>query len=90
MLVRIISGGQTGVDQAALRAARACGLEYGGWAPLGWLTEDGSRSEFAELPTSDYPTRTRRNVMEASATILFGTLGIVRLTLRRSDARAAD
>jgi hypothetical protein len=40
MLVRIISGGQTGVDQAALRAARACGLETGGWVRLGWATDD--------------------------------------------------
>jgi hypothetical protein len=39
MIERVISGGQTGVDQAALRAARACGIATGGWAPLGWLTE---------------------------------------------------
>jgi hypothetical protein len=35
----VISGGQTGADQAALRAARACGIATGGWAPKGWLTE---------------------------------------------------
>jgi hypothetical protein len=40
MLERVISGGQTGVDQAALRAAQACGLETGGYAPLGWETEE--------------------------------------------------
>jgi Circularly permutated YpsA SLOG family len=33
MLERVISGGQTGADQAALRAARACGIPTGGWAP---------------------------------------------------------
>jgi hypothetical protein len=48
--------------------------------PPGFPTEDGPRPEFAELygavelPTADYPTRTRRNVFEASATIWLGTL----------------
>ena len=41
MNLTVISGGQTGVDQAALRAARSCGIPTGGWAPRGWLTEDG-------------------------------------------------
>jgi hypothetical protein len=39
MLDRIVSGGQTGADQGALRAARAAGVPTGGWAPKGWLTE---------------------------------------------------
>jgi hypothetical protein len=39
MLERVISGGQTGADQGGLRAARACGIPTGGWAPRGWLTE---------------------------------------------------
>jgi hypothetical protein len=34
-LTRLISGGQTGADQGGLRAARAAGIETGGWAPLG-------------------------------------------------------
>lgn len=56
MLERIVSGGQTGADQAALRAARAAGLPTGGWAPRGWLTEEGpapwlaNRSGFAVFP----------------------------------------
>ena len=41
MLSFVISGGQTGVDQAALRAARTAGIPTGGFAPLGWSTEDG-------------------------------------------------
>jgi hypothetical protein len=40
-LIKIISGGQTGVDQAALRAARDCGLEIGGWCPPGRVCEKG-------------------------------------------------
>jgi hypothetical protein len=39
MIERVISGGQTGTDQAALRAAHAAGIPTGGWAPKGWLTE---------------------------------------------------
>jgi len=40
-LHKVISGGQTGVDQAALRAARNCGLEIGGWCPPGRVCEAG-------------------------------------------------
>lgn len=42
MIERVISGGQTGADQAGLRAAQACGIPTGGYAPRGWLTEAGS------------------------------------------------
>jgi hypothetical protein len=37
MIGKVISGGQTGVDQAALRAAKACGIPTGGWAPIDLL-----------------------------------------------------
>ncbi|HEX3129094.1 MAG TPA: putative molybdenum carrier protein [Thermoanaerobaculia bacterium] len=43
-MVKVISGGQTGVDQAALRAAQDCGLEVGGWCPPGRLCETGGSS----------------------------------------------
>lgn len=47
--MKIISGGQTGADQAGLRAAKRFGLETGGWAPVGWLTENGATPRLAEF-----------------------------------------
>jgi len=41
MLTKIISGGQTGADRAALDAAIKMGIEHGGWTPKGRKTEDG-------------------------------------------------
>ena len=71
---QIISGGQTGVDQAALRAARQLGIETGGWAPRGWLTEEGPMPTLAVYglqPSSGAnPTRTRQNVEMADATLV--------------------
>lgn len=74
----IITGGQTGVDQAAWRAAAAVGLPTGGWMPRGFLTLDGPRPEFAELygarehATERYPGRTEANVIESDATLWMG------------------
>jgi|GEM_PF-5315903 len=42
MLRKIISGGQTGVDQAALSLAREFGFEIGGWCPPNRLCENGT------------------------------------------------
>ena len=39
MVKKIISGGQTGVDQAALDVAIKLGISHGGWIPKGRLTE---------------------------------------------------
>jgi hypothetical protein len=41
VIAGIITGGQTGADQAAVRAGHAAGIPTGGFAPKGWLTEDG-------------------------------------------------
>jgi hypothetical protein len=74
----IISGGKTGADLGAWRAARAFGLRTGGLMPLGFLTEDGPRPEFVSLygavkiPTPDYRMRTEANVRQSEATIWFG------------------
>ena len=70
---RILSGGQTGVDRAALDAARKVGIDHGGWCPLGRRAEDGpipSHYELRETDSADYPIRTERNVLEADATLI--------------------
>jgi hypothetical protein len=71
---KIVSGGQTGVDRAALDVALALGIACGGWCPRGRLAEDGvipSRYPLTETPTSEYPERTRQNVLDSDATLIF-------------------
>ena len=69
----IHSGGQTGVDRAALDAALAAGLAVGGWCPLGRRAEDGpipARYPLRETPTADYAERTWWNVRDTDATLI--------------------
>lgn len=79
ILKRVISGGQTGADRGGLIAAKAFGLEPGGWIPLGFLTENGSEpklgEEFGLIETESdkYPQRTFRNVHDSTATIRFAS-----------------
>ena len=42
MITKVVSGGQTGVDRAALDVAREQGIPSGGWCPKGRRAEDGS------------------------------------------------
>ncbi|HHQ40937.1 MAG TPA: molybdenum cofactor carrier [Chromatiales bacterium] len=87
-LLRILSGGQTGVDRAALDAALALGLPCGGWCPRGRRAEDGripARYPLTETPERDYRFRTEANVRAADATLILaeGPLtGGTALTLR--------
>ena len=57
MDVKIVSGGQTGVDQGALEAAVQLGLEFGGWAPYGWIAEKplGAIPEAYRAAMREYP-----------------------------------
>ncbi|MBU0966840.1 MAG: putative molybdenum carrier protein [Proteobacteria bacterium] len=57
MLTKIISGGQTGADQAALDIAIKLNIPYGGWIPKGRLTEDGPLAEKYELQEMHHETR---------------------------------
>ncbi len=61
MVHKIVSGGQTGADRAALDFAIAHGIPHGGWCPQGRLAEDGTidaRYRLKETPSADYPQRT--------------------------------
>ena len=73
MLRKIISGGQTGVDRAALDAAIKMGLPHGGWIPKGRQTEAGPlppEYQMLETDSIDYADRTARNVEAADATLI--------------------
>jgi hypothetical protein len=73
VIERIVSGGQTGVDRAALDVALVLGLPCGGWCPRGRRAEDGPldpRYPLKETPTSDYPERTEWNVRDSDGTLV--------------------
>jgi hypothetical protein len=76
---KIISGGQTGADRAGLDVAIELGIPHGGFVPKGRRSEDGvipSIYNLTELATYDYPSRTKRNIEEADATILLTINGL--------------
>jgi hypothetical protein len=55
MLERVITGGQTGADQAGWRAAKACGIVTGGWMPMGFRTEGRPGEDGALGPDESHP-----------------------------------
>ena len=92
-LAKVISGGQTGVDQAALRAAQASGIATGGWCPPGRESEAGpilDRFPLQETPAERSPDaphvprslRTEWNVRDADGALI--------LTRRREGDAAGD
>ncbi|MBM9511962.1 putative molybdenum carrier protein [Desulfogranum marinum] len=77
--MRIVSGGQSGADLAALDAAISRGVEHGGWLPKGRKTENGplpSKYNLKELSTGQYRVRTEKNVIDSDGTLIcsFGPL----------------
>ena len=73
----VVSGGQTGVDRAALDVALELGLACGGWCPRGRRAEDGripGRYPLRETPSAGYPQRTEWNVRDSDGTLVV-TLG---------------
>jgi hypothetical protein len=72
--LRIISGGQTGADRAALDCAIELGIPHGGWCPKSRRAEDGpipTRYRVRETASADYRVRTRRNVADGDGTLIF-------------------
>ena len=73
MGLRVISGGQTGADRAALDAAQELSIETGGWCPRGRRAEDGripDRYPLRETPSEAVAQRTEWNVRDSDATLL--------------------
>jgi len=71
--MKIVSGGQTGVDRAALDFAIENGVEYAGWCPLGRLAEDGTIPncyQLKEIPNPSYSERTERNIVDSDGTLI--------------------
>jgi hypothetical protein len=71
---KIISGGQTGVDRAALEWALANVVPHGGWCPKGRKAEDGTippQFQLKETSSDHYSVRTRRNIRDSGATVIF-------------------
>ncbi|MBL4889445.1 MAG: putative molybdenum carrier protein, partial [Candidatus Lindowbacteria bacterium] len=73
VVVKIVSGGQTGVDRAALDFALARRIKCGGWCPKGRRAEDGpldSLYPLIETDTPDYAIRTELNVKDSDGTLI--------------------
>jgi hypothetical protein len=73
MIKKIISGGQTGVDRAALDVAIKLAIPHGGWIPQGRLTENGPlppEYRLQETRSTSYADRTEKNVLAADATLI--------------------
>ena len=73
MIRKIVSGGQTGVDRAALDTAIRFGIAHGGWIPRGRLTENGplpAKYRMTETSSANYLVRTEKNVVDSDATLI--------------------
>ncbi len=73
MIEKIISGGQTGADRAALDVAIKLNIPHGGWIPKGRKAEDGplpEKYQVQEMPTASYPKRTEQNVIDSDGTLI--------------------
>jgi hypothetical protein len=70
---KIVSGGQTGADQAALDVAIKLGIPHGGWISKGRITEAGflhTKYNLQEMLTASYPLRTEKNVIDSDGTLI--------------------
>ena len=98
-IVKVVSGGQTGVDRAALDTAIFLQIEHGGWCPAGRRAEDGvipHRYDLREMNSRDYVKRTEQNVIDSDGTLVLycnkmrgGTLLTFRLASKHNRPRLA-
>lgn len=75
MIIKIVSGGQTGPDRAALDIAIELNIPHGGWCPKGRLAELGGliphKYSLQETDSSDFSVRTKRNIEDSDGTLIF-------------------
>ncbi len=76
MIKKLISGGQTGADSCIIEVGKRLGIPTGGLVPRGWQTEQGPKPAlqdlgFTESNSTDYAVRTRQNVEQSDATLIF-------------------
>ena len=92
MLKKIVSGGQTGADRAALDVAIKLGIPHGGWIAKGRLAEDGPLSslyQLKEMSSASLADRTEQNVTDSDGTLIIsygklsgGSLYTLEMTLK--------
>jgi hypothetical protein len=73
VISKIIAGGQTGADRAALDVATELGIPHGGWIPKARKTEAGrppSKYQLREMPTDSHPKRSEQNVLDSDGTLI--------------------
>jgi hypothetical protein len=79
LILKIISGGQTGADMGGLLAGKKLEIRTGGCAPKGFLTENGSNYDLSKIfglhqsDSEKYPPRTAENISKSDCTIIFSS-----------------
>jgi hypothetical protein len=94
--MKLLSGGQTGIDRAALDVAISCGIDYGGWCPKGGWAEDfpdppgvlAKYPDLRETPLAEPTQRTEWNVRDAHACLVIVDAG--GLEISRGTALAQE
>lgn len=81
--MKIVSGGQTGVDRAALDIAIQLNIPHGGWCPKGRLAEDGTipvKYALTETNSSEYSERTKLNIRDSDGTLILVPDALVKIS----------